>query len=54
MATHSSILAWKIPWAEEPGGGPWGPKESDVTEHNHSYKNGWVQVRIYTSLLIHR
>ena len=20
MATHSSILAWKIPWAEEPGG----------------------------------
>ena len=20
MATHSSTLAWKIPWAEEPGG----------------------------------
>ena len=20
MATHSSILAWKFPWAEEPGG----------------------------------
>ena len=20
MATHSSIRAWKIPWAEEPGG----------------------------------
>ena len=20
MATHSSMLAWKIPWAEEPGG----------------------------------
>ena len=20
MATHSSILAWKIPWLEEPGG----------------------------------
>ena len=20
MAIHSSILAWKIPWAEEPGG----------------------------------
>ena len=19
MATHSSVLAWKIPWAEEPG-----------------------------------
>ena len=21
MATHSSILAWKVPWTEEPGGG---------------------------------
>ena len=20
MATHSSILAWKMPWTEEPGG----------------------------------
>ena len=20
METHSSVLAWKIPWAEEPGG----------------------------------
>ena len=22
MATHSSILAWRIPWTEEPGGLP--------------------------------
>ena len=22
MATHSSILAWRIPWAEAPGGLP--------------------------------
>ena len=22
MATHSNILAWEIPWAEEPGGLP--------------------------------
>ena len=21
MATHSSILAWRIPWTEKPGGG---------------------------------
>ena len=21
MATHSTILAWRIPWTEEPGGG---------------------------------
>ena len=34
IATHSSILAWRIPWTEEPGGlySPWGPKELDVTE----------------------
>ena len=32
MATHSSILAWKIPWAEEPGYSPWGRRESDTTE----------------------
>ena len=33
MVTHSSILAWKIPWTEEPGGlSAWGRKESGVTE----------------------
>ena len=33
MATHVSILAWRIPWTEEHGGlGPWGRKESDTTE----------------------
>ena len=27
MATHSSILAWRIPWTVEPGGSsPWGHK----------------------------
>ena len=30
MATHSIILAWEIPWTEEPGGLQ-GQKESDVT-----------------------
>ena len=30
---HSSILAGRIPWTEEPGGySPWGHKESDTTE----------------------
>ena len=34
MATHASILAWRIPWPEEPGGlySPRGRIESDVTE----------------------
>ena len=37
MATHSSTLAWKIPWMEELGAGycPWGRKESDMTERLH-------------------
>ena len=34
MATHSSILAWRFPWTEEPDGlnSPLGRKESDMTE----------------------
>jgi len=37
MATHSSILAWRIPWAEEPtvGYSLWGLKELDTTEQLH-------------------
>jgi len=31
MATHSSILAWRIPWTEEPGGlQSVGSQESDT------------------------
>ena len=34
MATHSSILAWEIPWAEEPGGlQSMGPQVSDMIEN---------------------
>ena len=32
MTSHSSILAWKIPWTEDPGGSPWSYKELDTTE----------------------
>ena len=33
MATHSSVLAWRIPGAGEPGGCRlWGCTESDTTE----------------------
>ena len=33
MATHSSILAWRIPWTGEPGGlQSWACKESDMTD----------------------
>ena len=31
IETHSSVLAWRIPWTEEPGRPlPWGHKESNT------------------------
>ena len=35
MAIHSSSLAWKIPWTEEPSRLLWGLKESEMTERLH-------------------
>ena len=36
MITHSSILAWRIPWAEKPGGlQSMGSKELDTTKAVH-------------------
>ena len=32
MATHSSILAWRIPWTEEPGGLQFMGSQSDIIE----------------------
>ena len=33
MATHSTVLTWKIPWMEEPGGlQSMGSQKSDTTE----------------------
>ena len=34
MATHFSILAWKIPWTEDPGRLQSKRLQSDMTEHN--------------------
>ena len=37
MATHSSVLAWEIPWTEEPGGlQTMGSQELDMTEQRES------------------
>ena len=36
MATYSTILAWRTPWTEEPGGS-WGGTESDTTELTHTH-----------------
>ena len=43
MATHSSILAWRIPWTEEPGwatvhGGHRELDTTEVTKHAHTLK----------------
>ena len=44
MTTHSSILAWKTPWTEEPGRlHSWGSKESETTERitlSHFHNRG--------------
>ena len=39
MASHSSILAWEIPWPEEPGSlfSPRGCKESDTAEQLNTH-----------------
>ena len=52
MATHSYILAWRIPWPEEPGGlySPWGCNESDTTKHRHTQKMVEGGAAVSTSL----
>ena len=42
MAAHSSVLAWRIPWTEEPGGlQSMGSRESDTTEATqHAHMQG--------------
>ena len=44
MATHSSVLAWRIPWIEEPGMlQSMGPQESDTTEWLSTHIDmGWM------------
>ena len=45
MATHSSILAWRIPWTEEPGGLVLGAEKSR-TRLNDQYT---AQLPYYTA-----
>ena len=43
MAPHSSTLAWKFPWMEEPGRlYSMGHKELDRTERLHFFVKSWV------------
>ena len=43
MATHSNILAWRIPWTEE----PWVHKESDMTEQVSPFQ-GCIIFRLHS------
>ena len=47
MATHSSTLAWKIPWTEELDAGycPCGRKESGTTERLHFTRDLFKKIR---------
>ena len=48
MATHSSILAWRIPWTEEPGGySPWARTELDMTEQLTFTFTSFYRVPLY-------
>ena len=50
MATHSNILAWKIPWTEEPGGlqymGSQGIGHDLLTNHTHAQLRSTVFILI--------
>ena len=44
MATHSSILAWRIPWTAELGGlQSMGRKESDTNERLHCHFQPFIR-----------
>ena len=55
MATHSSILAWRIPWTEDLAGySSWSRKELDMTEgwsaciHTHTHTH--IQIIVFMPL----
>ena len=51
MATHSSILAWRIPWIEEPAElHPWGHKESDSTEQLTLLLSVLLSISVYLEI----
>jgi len=46
ITTHSSILAWEIPWTEEPGG-----LQSLWSQKNQTWLNNWAHKNILFSFL---
>ena len=55
MATHSSVLAWTIPWTEEPGGPPsmWCRVGCDlVTKQQQSTKQEKQPRKIHVGIIL--
>ena len=53
MATHSSILAWKTQWTEEPGGlQSMGRERSDVTERVRTHVHTHMHAHINTIITL--
>ena len=49
MATHSSILTWRIPWMNLAGYSPGNLRESGMTEcaHTHTHTQVFFWIRLY-------
>ena len=45
MATHSSILAWEIPWTEDPGGLQSMGSQKSQTRLNNSNLDQWNKIK---------
>ena len=53
MASHSSILAWKIPWTEEPGGySPWKCKNTTEQLNTHTHQSIAVPIIFFHHCLL--
>ena len=51
MATHSSILVWKIQWTRSlVGYNPWGRKELDMTERLHFHFSGHIWCYLWNEM----
>ena len=54
MATHSSILIFRIPWTEEPGGlQSMGCKELGIIVHSHAYHQGSSYIPSSSKIFLH-
>ena len=47
MATHSSIIAWRIPWTEEPGGLQSMGFQREGCDECLSTALGWIHISEY-------